>query len=379
VILLEGRRRRERTDWPWSTKQGRENFGGIELALLNGAKHAGEHLLRVCAAVSAVPTTDFARDDGGPQGLFGAPVGRINHRVEQKGEDRRVFDREVGGKALGDTSATRLIDERVEPVFEVAASDGDAARRDRALAPAIVNPQRLLEDTADAWREGPLLMIADEGATTPEQMRETRLMDRVLKLAIRRPAIAHQDAVEVGAEYCSGLIKAAAPLNRVHRRVRGGKAPQPLQATADFPARFIRRDDRTAANGLAQDPVRGFSVARGATDRVDEPAGGDAQAEAFLKQRRDLAERQPELFVQHDGQHDGFRTELRRRGAQRVRGLQRMTPLHAPPALSAQTDRHMKGAHDRAHDREIFLILRRLTVQVQGPAAIWTGDGSGAS
>lgn len=343
------------------------------MALLDGAKHTGEYLLRLRAAIGAVAATDFAGDDGGAQGLFGAPVGRIDRGVEQKGEDRREFDRQVRGKALRDPPAARPIDEGIELVLEMAARDGDPVRRDRVLAPAIAHPQGLLEDAADAWRKGPLLMIADEHATAAEQMREAGLMNGVLKLAIRGPAVAHQDTVEVCAEHRGGLIKAAAPLNRVHRRLRCGKAPQPLQMAADFPAGFIRGDDRTAANGLAQGPVRGFGLPRGPADRVDEPARGDAQAEAFAEQRRDLAERQPELFVQHDGQHDGFRTELRGGGAQRVRRLQRMTPLHAPPALPTVADGHVEDPHDRAHDREIFLRLRRVTVQAKGPATVWTG------
>lgn len=354
-------------------EQGREDIGGIELALLNGAKHAGEYLLRLRAAVGAVAATDFAGDDGGTQGLFGAPVGGIDRGIEQKGEDRRVFDREVRGKALRDTPAARLIDEGIELVLEMAARDGHTPRRDRVLAPAIAHPQGLLEDAGDAGREGPLAMIADEGPTAAEQMRKTRLMDRVLKLAIRSPAIANQDTVEVRAEHRSGLIKATSALNRVHRRLRCGKAPQPLQMATHFPAGFIRGDDRTPANGLAQGAVRGFGQPPGTADRVDETARGDAQTEAFAEQRRDLAERQPELFVQHDGEHDGFRSELRGGGAQRVRRLQRMTPLHAPPALPAVADGHVEDPHDRAHDWEIFLILRRLTVQMQAPTTIRTG------
>ena len=356
-------------------QQGREDVGGIELALLDGTKHAGEYLLRVRAAIRSVPATDFARDDGRTQGLFGAPVGRINRGVKQKREDRREFDREVGGKALRDTSVTRPVDERIEPVLEMATSDGDAVRRDRALAPAITHAQALLEDAGDAGCEGPLLMIADEGATAAEEMRETRLMNGVLKLAIGGPAVAHQDAGELCAEHGGRLIKAASPLNRVDRRLRGGKAPQPLQMAADFPARFIRGDDRTPSDGLAQGAVRGFGQPSGAADRVDETARGDAQAEAFSEQRRDLPERQPELFVQHDGEHDGFRSELRGGGAQRVRRLQWMTPLHAPPALPAVADGHLKGPHDRAHDREIFLILCRVTMQAKGPATLRTGGG----
>jgi hypothetical protein len=46
------------------------------------------------------------------------------------------------------------------------------------------------------------------------------------------------------------------------------------------------------------------------------------------------------------------------RRAQRVGGLQRMTPLHTAPALRATADVHVEPPHDRADHREIFLILR---------------------
>lgn len=50
-----------------------------------------------------------------------------------------------------------------------------------------------------------------------------------------------------------------------------------------------------------------------------------------------------------------------------------MTALHAPTALPALADGHAEGPHDRPHDREIFLILRRVTVQAKGPAIVRTG------
>jgi hypothetical protein len=97
LILLNLERRRERRGWFRGTQQIGEDDGRVQLALLNRTQHAGEHFVSVGATCGSVATADFAGDDGGAQGLFSAPVGGIDRRVEQKREDRRVFDREMRG------------------------------------------------------------------------------------------------------------------------------------------------------------------------------------------------------------------------------------------------------------------------------------------
>ena len=47
----------------------------IEVALAGGAHDAGQHLLAVGAVAGAVATADLSDNDGGTDGLFGAPVG----------------------------------------------------------------------------------------------------------------------------------------------------------------------------------------------------------------------------------------------------------------------------------------------------------------
>lgn len=64
MILLELRRRRERSDRLRGAQQLGEDDGGVELALLNRAEDAGKHFVRVGAARGAVAPTHFAGDDG---------------------------------------------------------------------------------------------------------------------------------------------------------------------------------------------------------------------------------------------------------------------------------------------------------------------------
>jgi hypothetical protein len=49
-------------------------------------------------------------------------------------------------------------------------------------------------------------------AAPPDQMRQTGLMRRLIELAIRRPAIPHEDAIELGAEHRGRFVEPAAIL-----------------------------------------------------------------------------------------------------------------------------------------------------------------------
>jgi hypothetical protein len=105
---------------------------------------------------------------------------------------------------------------------------------------------------------------------------------------------------------------------------------------------------------------------------VHESAWRDRQAEPFAKQRRDFGEGQAELFVQHDGHRDRGRPELRGGGADRIRCLQRMASLHAPPAVRTPADRDIERAHEGSNVGQIFLVLRGVPRGSQAPAALRT-------
>ena len=166
MILLELRRRRERSDRLRGTQQIGEDDGGVELALLNRAEDAGEYLVRVGTARGAVATTHFAGDDGGTQGLFSAPIGRVDRWVEQKREDRRVFDREMRGEPLSNAATARLIDESIEPILQMTAGDGDAVGGDGPAPPAVTNPQSLLEDGLHPRGKPAFVMVANQRSTS---------------------------------------------------------------------------------------------------------------------------------------------------------------------------------------------------------------------
>ncbi len=343
MILLERRRRRERSDRLRGTQQFRENNGGVELALLNRAEDAGEYLVRVGTARGAVATADFAADNGRPRSLFRAPVGRVDRWVEQKREDRRVFDREMRGEALSDAATARLIDESIEPIFQMAAGDGDAVCGESRAPPAVTSPQSLLEDGMHSRSEPAFVMVAHQRSTSSHQMRETCLMNGVGEAAIRRPAVADQHTIKVRPQHGGRFFEAAPGLDRVDGRVGRGETPQPFQVRGDFPAGLVGADDGTAANGGTQGGIRRFGLSRRTAHRVHEAAAGDGQTEAFAQQRGDLSERQTQLFVEYDGKGHSLRAQLRRGGAE--------------------------------HDWQILLVLRGVALQRKCTAAIRTARG----
>ena len=73
----------------------------VEVPLAGGAHDAGQDLLGVGAVAGAVAAAHLADDDGGPDGLFGAPVGGVERGVPQEEEHGREFGGQVRREALG--------------------------------------------------------------------------------------------------------------------------------------------------------------------------------------------------------------------------------------------------------------------------------------
>ena len=84
------------------------------MTLVGCPDDAGQHLLGVRAVASAIATADLADDDGGPDGLFGAPVGRVDRRVPEKSQHRGEFDGQMGGESFGGLQRRWLRDQPSE-------------------------------------------------------------------------------------------------------------------------------------------------------------------------------------------------------------------------------------------------------------------------
>ena len=200
-------------------------------------------------------------------------------------------------------------------------------------------------------------------------------MESLCEAAIRRPAIADDNAREVTAQQDLGFGIAAALLNGIDRRLRGRDGPEPLQAAGDFPAGFVRRHDGAASNLLAQGGIGRPRLSRRAMHGVHQPAGRDSQAVLLTQERRDFAEREAQLFVEDHRERDGLRPELDAGSTQRIRRLQRMPALHAPATSPALAHVHAKRADHDSRDGQFFLELRRDTRLADGARTLRTARG----
>ena len=104
----------------WKAEElGDDGFGGaqhrgdqrrqVEAALAGGAHNAGQDLLGVGAVAGAVAAAYLADDHGGPDGLFGAPVGGVERRVPQEEEHGGELGGQVRREALGVVQRRRCV------------------------------------------------------------------------------------------------------------------------------------------------------------------------------------------------------------------------------------------------------------------------------
>jgi len=182
-------------------------------------------------------------------------------------------------------------------------------------------------------------------------------MRRLIELAIRRPAVADEDAIELGAEHRRRFVKPAPVFNGVDDGARGRKDPQPPEPSTHFPTGFIRTDDWTAADLFAQRRIGGRRATRGPMQGVRHAAGPHAQPEPVAQQRSDLGVRQAQLFVEQHDQRDRVGPQMRAGGVKGVGGLQGMPPLHASAAVGTAADVDVEAAHVPPHNRQILLNL----------------------
>ena len=329
------------------------------MALTRGADHTREDLLGPRAAGRAIPATNLAIDDGGTDGVFGAPVGGVHVGGPQEGEHGRTLAVEVGGEALGRRQGGRRVDEPAEAGEQAPMGHSEAMLGDRLRVAPIAEREGVGEDGLHARRPGAPRMVGAERATPTEQMRQTALMQRAGEAAIGRPAIADQHAGEVRAQDGGRVVKAPPGANRIHGGLGCRERPQPVQHGTDAPAGFIGTDDGTPPDLSAEGRIRGPRHPRRAMQDLGESSRRHGQPEPVVQQGRDLVQRHAHVFVQQDRERHGARTELHAGRAQGVGGLQRVPTLHAVPAGDTAPDLDVEPPHDGLDDRQVFLVLGR--------------------
>jgi len=336
-----------------------ENVEGIELALATRAKQRRQDLLRLRAEPRAIAARDFPIHDGRAECLFGTPVSRVDRRVVQETEERRPLPVQMRGKPPHGRHHGGLVEDGRQACLQLAARDRHAMGRDRAGRVPVPQVERLLQHGLYPVRERGAWMIGLQLATATQQVRQARLMRRLLKLPIGGPAVPHEHTRKIGPEQGRRLLEAATRLNGVDSGAWRRTHPQPLQLRAHAPAGFVGHDHRTLPDRLDQRRIGRRGLTRGAMEGVDDAAGRHRQPEVLLKEGRDLADRHAELRMQDGSGGRRARANLRGRRTECVGRLQRMPALHAAPTALTLPNVHMKRAHDRPHRREVFLVLRR--------------------
>ena len=164
----------------------------IEMALAGGAHDAGEHLLGVGAVAGAVATADLTDNDGGTDGLFGAPVGGVDRQVPQEEKHRSEFGGQVPGKALGVVQRWRCINEPTEPGHESAADRCQTVLAQLAGVAAVTHGKARLQDRLHLPGPQTVQMIFLQFLASSEQVIQTGLVQRFAVAAIRHPPVAHE-------------------------------------------------------------------------------------------------------------------------------------------------------------------------------------------
>ena len=329
------------------------------MALTRGADHTREDLLGPCAAGRPIPATDLAIDDGGADGVFSAPVGRVDVGGPQEGEHSRELTVEMPGEALGRRQSGRRVDEPAQAGKQAPAGPSEALLGDRVGIPPIAEREGVGEDGLHAGCPRAPRMVGTERATPAEQMCQAALVQRAGEAAIGRPSVADQHTGEVRAQDRDRIVKATPGADRIHGGLRCRERPQPVQHGTDAPAGFIRTDDGTPPDLSAESRVRGRRYPGRAMQDLSKSSRRDRQPEPVLQQCCDLLQRHAHVFVQQDRKRHGARTELYACRAQGVGGLQRVPALHAVPACDAAPDLNVEPPHDWLDDGQVFLVLGR--------------------
>lgn len=75
-------------------------ISGVYAALLGRAQDGRQDLLRLSAVRCAIAAAaHFARDDGRAEGVFGAPISRVERGIEEEAENGREFGPQMDGEA----------------------------------------------------------------------------------------------------------------------------------------------------------------------------------------------------------------------------------------------------------------------------------------
>ena len=117
-------------------------------------------------------------NDGGTDGLFGAPVGGVDRQVPQEEKHRSEFGGQVPGKALGVVQRWRCVNQPTEPGHESAADRCQTVLAQLAGVAAVTHGKARLQDRLHLPGPQTVRMIFLQFLASSEQVIQTGLVQR---------------------------------------------------------------------------------------------------------------------------------------------------------------------------------------------------------
>ena len=115
-----------------------------------------------------ITATDFAGDHRGSDGLFGAPVGRVDGRVPEKGEHGGELGVEMHSEALGVVERRGRVDEAPEAGEQAATDRGQTVVGQLPVVAAVVQGEPGVQDGFHLTGPGAVGMVVAKILATPK-------------------------------------------------------------------------------------------------------------------------------------------------------------------------------------------------------------------
>ena len=213
------------------------------------------------------------------------------------------------GEALGIGDRRRVVDQAAESSLESAADGGEPVLAQLAGVASVSGGEAGLQHRLDLLAAGTLGVDLLQRLAALQEVIDAGLGGARVA-AIHDPPVADEHAGVVGPEYGGRVVEPAAGTDGVDGGLWGSEGPQPVGYGVGAPAGFVRDDDRSGADLLAEFVIDRHAGAGGAMQHLDEAAGGDRHAEGVPQHASDLLERDAEFGVPLDGGGDDVGAEL---------------------------------------------------------------------
>lgn len=334
-----------------------------------GHHQTGQHAVNQRAPQRFVATADLARDDRGPQHLFGMIVGGRHLRIVQEDEPLAAMSANVIVESLqfGTELAWQAVKPSVQTIFDFLHAACVTSGLEFVTASRQVDgfeKQRAQEIEIFLFLGG-----HDIGKflAAAQEVRVAAALG-VIKDIVSSKAIDDEIAIEVGAEQVRRHVMATtadAGANDVDGNVLAGEDPEPTVDRVDAPAGFVGVHDMRATQGIDQQFISGLGEFGETLLGANEGGGADVEVAVGVEEVADFAigHAEPMLEFGRQRQDDGAERVACR--ADRVGDLLGVPALTHLAATRTAAGLNVELRDDRRDRRQIGLILHHGVEVVQ--------------